>query len=65
MDTDVKALLATLTDEELFSEVQRRRSAKRVTRSGGVVWGHHNPDTLRCRCKACNRARAKARKEHK
>ena len=54
-----KDILADVPEADLFAEVQRRRSAKRKTRSGGVVWGHHNPKTAACRCEACN-ARRKA-----
>lgn len=50
--------------EALYSQVARLRNAQRVTHSGGSIWGHHNPKTARCRCKACNRKRAKKLGKH-
>lgn len=44
-----------------WSHVQRVRANMRTTYSGGVVWGKHNPNTSRCRCKACNKRREAAK----
>jgi hypothetical protein len=52
---------ATIPDEIIIRERAKRNNAKRQTLSGGEIWKHHNPDTARCRCVACNRKRDRRR----
>ena len=53
-------LLATIPDDLLLSEAQRRRARKRQSYTGGVVWAKHNPKVQGCRCKRCIAKREKA-----
>jgi hypothetical protein len=55
--------MSTIPEGIFNSELARRNSAKRKTKSGGVVWGQHNPDTLRCRCADCSVKREERRAE--
>lgn len=50
--------LSTVPDVLIASEAGRRNNAKRVNRSGGVVWGNHRPNYPRCRCEKCIEKRA-------
>ena len=50
-------LLASIPDELLLSEAQRRRAKKRTTYTGGAIWKKHNPTTDRCRCMDCTKKR--------
>lgn len=54
-------VLSHVADDALYSEIGRRRGAKAVNRSGGLVWGHHNPDATNCRCARCNTRRRRAK----
>src|SRR5450759_2668798 len=54
---------ASIPDEVLKSERARRNALKRTSYSGGVYWSKHNPDTIRCRCRACMEKR-KARLQY-
>jgi hypothetical protein len=56
---------ATIPDEVIMTERAKRNAAKRTSYSGGVVWGHHNPDTKRCRCAKCTTKRAEVKAELK
>jgi hypothetical protein len=51
---------ASIPDDVLKSEWGRRNARKRNSYSGGVYWKSHNPDTPRCRCKACMSRRRKS-----
>lgn len=53
--------LASIPDELLLSEAQRRRARKRASYTGGAVWAQHNPDANNCRCQRCITKRAKAK----
>ena len=55
--------MTSIPDDVFQSEVGRRNSLRRKVKSGGSVWGHHNPESPRCRCAKCNRKRA-ARKQN-
>jgi hypothetical protein len=50
--------MSSIPDGALKSEWARRSAAKRKSRSGGKIWGSHNPATPRCRCARCIRARS-------
>lgn len=50
---------STIPDDVLASEHGRRNALKRTTYTGGVFWKKHNPDTSRCRCRACMKKRSK------
>jgi len=50
---------ATIPDEVLATERGKRNAAKRKTRSGGLVWGKHNPKVTNCRCQRCIDKRAR------
>ena len=49
----------TIPPEVLYSQVARIRARLRVSYTGGIYWKEHNPNTTRCRCKACMKQRAK------
>lgn len=53
--------LSQIPDAAFWAEVQRRRAALRKVKSGGSVWGHHNPKTKRCMCAACNEKRSEVK----
>jgi len=55
--------MTSIPDDVFQSEYGRRNNLRRTTKSGGKVWSRHNPDSPRCRCAKCNRARA-ARKRN-
>jgi hypothetical protein len=48
---------ATIPEHVLKSERARRNALKRTNYTGGIYWKHHNPDTPRCRCRACMKKR--------
>ena len=54
--------MTSIPDDVFQSEYGRRNNARRATKSGGKIWGHHNPESPRCRCVKCNTARARKRK---
>ena len=54
--------LSTIPDDAFYSELARRRSARRLNHSGGTggdrVWAEHNPDAPKgCRCEYCRAER--------
>lgn len=60
-DVALRKLLHLIPADLLFSEVQRRRGAKRTTYAGPTGnWAHHNPDVKNCRCDACDAKRKEA-----
>ena len=50
---------ATIPDEVIVSENARRNARKRKSYTGGVEWAKHNPNVSNCRCRRCNKRRAK------
>lgn len=54
-----RELLASIPDDVLLSEAQRRRAHKRRTYTGGVYWRKHNPAVANCRCLKCMKRRQK------
>jgi len=45
--------LSTIPDEVFYSENGRRSNAKRVIKSGGILWSKHVAKYSRCRCARC------------